>query len=137
MGISISNHIAELQDSIYTMNIQIDQQRIILERLQTARAELMDYQNEIHQKENNCHAPDLPKSSWYGSLAKAFDTLRSNDLQPAYRAIPHEQIDGAIVIIEGKIKETQQTIDYFHMQISSTHSMLDDLRRLNFTGERG
>lgn len=136
MGASITNHIVELQDSIYYMNIQIDQQQVALERLQTARTELIDYQNEIHQKENNCHAPDLPKSSWYGSLAKEFDTLRSNNLQPAYRTIPYKQLDGIILIIEGKIKETQQVIDNFHIQISSAQSMVEDLTRLNFAGER-
>lgn len=124
----LNTRIATLENSIYSMNMQIERKREELERLKRTQSQLVDYQNDFHQQRNIWNKPELSKATWQGQLANDFQSFRNNELHASYEMISDKQFNDAMTRLENEISTIQQSIGDLQANISTQQSSLGDLR---------
>ncbi|MGM8366785.1 YwqH-like family protein [Virgibacillus sp. W0181] len=120
----INGEISVLQSSIHSLNVQAEQKREELERLERVFRNLERCQNELQQHEQLCLSPELTPNSWHGQLAADFQNLRKSLLQMSYQALTNNQLEDSLSKIAAKIESLKQTIINLEASISTSNSRL-------------
>lgn len=124
---SINLQIGRLQNSIYSLNQQLEQKRENLNRLEIVLPELMNGMEEYHQNTSLCTSPELSSNTWRGQLGTAFQNFRTGELVSSYRSISRIRLNRVITNLENEIEILKREIGDLRENISSQQGRLNNL----------
>ncbi|ASN04215.1 DUF5082 family protein [Virgibacillus necropolis] len=110
IGESYTNEIASLQNDIYLLTQKSYQKREDLERLERVLAELMDHKTEFQHYNQLCVTPRLSINTWYGHMAKDFQSFQEHETLRSYESISDHQLNRTLTQLKDEIQVINQTI---------------------------
>ncbi|NBJ67983.1 MULTISPECIES: DUF5082 family protein [Clostridia] len=123
----INSQITRTQNSLYMLNLQLEDKRRELERLALAQSNLQDRQEEFRQHISWCTTPELTDNTWAGYLADQYQQWRENKLKKSYVDLYNHQLVETMEQLNNKIREIKQSIIDIRMDLSAHNHILDDL----------
>ncbi|MBD7943131.1 DUF5082 domain-containing protein [Psychrobacillus sp. AK 1817] len=81
-----------------------------IRRLNECQSSLTGKQSEFTSNEPKCMEPELTTTTWYGTLATAFDEIRESGIKAPYQEIIGTQFSAVFSAISAKIAEIQAEI---------------------------
>jgi hypothetical protein len=123
----INGQISRTQNSLYVLNVQLEEKRRELERLALAYSNLHDFQDEFRRNEQWCLAPELSEDTWTGTLANQFQQWKENEILQSYVALYNKQLALTMDQLNDKLRETKQSIIDIRMDVTAQNNALDDL----------
>ncbi|CDQ41150.1 MULTISPECIES: YwqH-like family protein [Virgibacillus] len=124
---SINGQISRMQNSLYDLNLQLENRRRELERLALALSNLYDYKDDFKQNRKLCVTPELSPNTWHGQYASRFQQFKDNEVLANYISLYDYQLVQTIDQLNEKIREIKQSIIDIRMDLSNQRNELDHL----------
>lgn len=123
----INSQITRTQNSLYMLNLQLEDKRRELERLALVQSNLQDREQEFRQHTSLCTTPELTDNTWAGYLADQYQQWRENKLRQSYVDLYNHQLAETMEQLNNKIREIKQSIIDIRMDLTAYNHTLDNL----------
>ena len=114
-----SAQLAAIRGQIADAEMELEEKKEELRRLQDALSELGANKSDFISKEGICLEPEFSLKTFHGENADDFDDFREGELKVSFLAIPNEQITDAEGKISDKIAEVEAEIEALESRIAS------------------
>jgi len=119
---SINSELMQIQHSVFSANLNRDEKKEELKRLQEALKELEGCDTDYSESKDLCLKPEFTTKTFHGEVATDVEGFKEDELQVSYTGISDEQLSKAKTEISDQMEVIEEEISSMGENITTMES---------------